>query len=666
MKLIKINKIKGFTLLEILIAIFIVSLISAMVWPSIGHMSDSRRIAETEKIMDEIEKAILGPKNNYDENGKRVIKGFVGDMKRWPWLWEPRPEIKPSFSGTGWEDPENMSTGLGQFCGYENGEPKYYVDPSKVILRPDGEFKQKFFKWKRPFRKIYDDLSNNDHIGGLKTENEGQPRGLWTKFVEDYPYSAGPNGFSEHKGYILSDDWKGPYINPPKNFNKDSSTHYAKNDFEYENLEPKWHYSGIHANSETWEDGCYNPATGELGEVFDDKEKFRLLQASERLTDAWKRALRFFITNDPDNENGTIFWIVSEGPDFEGVYPNKGICSSHSWTIDETDTMENNYDPELPENQDNIVRKLRSSVFEKIFKEETDEKISKTKEILEKIKKSITGDSPFGSNTGFYSDMLRFPYLYNESGEYKTTSDELFKKGYPKGLFNKSNKVGKVPFEKNEHSFGTGWKHSYLNLSSIYMDNDYIYDDFGNKIILFNDTTEKILLILSPGPDQIYDFYNEDLPETEIDINSYDPSLEVNQDNIILKISENDFLPGFLKIEKITILNASSTVKAGIYGIIGESSEPFISDLSLTDGDSDGLVDDMESSSPAFNFSDVSLKRLSSGGRYLVLFNDENSNNIPDNSESGKVYIFNVKSKSQYLISREINIDFSEFNEVFN
>jgi hypothetical protein len=328
--------------------------------------------------------------------------------------------------------------------------------------------------------------------------------------------------------------------------------------------------------------------------------------------------------------------------------------------------MENNYDPELPENQDNIVRKLRSSVFEKIFKEETDEKINNTKEILEKIKKSITGNSPFGANTGFYSDMLRFPYLYNESGEYKTTSDELFKKGYPKGLFNKSNKVGKVPFEKNEHSFGTGWKHSYLNLSSIYMDNDYIYDDFGNKIILFNDTTEKILLILSPGPDQIYDFYNEDLPETEIDINSYDPSLEVNQDNIILKISENDFLPGFLKIEKITILNASSTVKAGIYGIIGESSEPFISDLSLTDGDSDGLVDDMESSSPAFNFSDVSLKRLSSGGRYLVLFNDENSNNIPDNSESGKVYIFNVKSKSQYLISREINIDFSEFNEVFN
>ena len=70
------------------------------------------------------------------------------------------------------------------------------------------------------------------------------------------------------------------------------------------------------------------------------KRPSALLQTEGRLTDGWGRALRFFITSDPNHAGSTIFWILSEGPDGAGTYPAKGTCGAHVWTVDAADIMD--------------------------------------------------------------------------------------------------------------------------------------------------------------------------------------------------------------------------------------------------------------------------------------------------------------------------------------
>ena len=274
----------------------------------------------------------------------------------WPDLWEPRAEVKPSFGGIGWETPAAMATGLGQ-------GPDYTINPAYVFFRPGGAFAGGRWHWRRPYRRLYDDPSHADHIGGPAVENEGQPRGLWTRYPEDLPFDLPGH---PAPGLDLGDNWKGPYLAPPKDAHLSDSDHWATSAGAYDALEPVWHNSGAHANHETWEDGDDAPA-GELGEHFDEKEAFRLLQTDGCLVDGWDRALRFFISTDPDHAGATIFWILSEGPDGEGAYPNKGSCTGHAWTVDAADTMAAAYDPDASPNRDNLVLKFCSRDWQAVF-----------------------------------------------------------------------------------------------------------------------------------------------------------------------------------------------------------------------------------------------------------------------------------------------------------
>ena len=95
----------GFTLLEVLIVLFILGLLAAMVLPAMGVLDDRARRRITQERMDLIRRAILGPEDRFDAQGRPVIGGYVGDMRAWPDLWEARAEIKPHFGGTGWENP---------------------------------------------------------------------------------------------------------------------------------------------------------------------------------------------------------------------------------------------------------------------------------------------------------------------------------------------------------------------------------------------------------------------------------------------------------------------------------------------------------------------------------------------------------------------------------
>nr|NJM04257.1 hypothetical protein [Desulfobacula sp.] len=139
---------------------------------------------------------------------------------------------------------------------------------------------------------------------------------------------------------------------------------------------------------------------GGLGEGYDDKEKFRLLNTDGSLTDGWGRALRFFITADRDRPGSAIFWILSEGPDFDGRYPAKGTCNVTVWTPDPEDTMGKNYDETLPENKDNIIMKIYSHEFETVFQDQQAEKEKATQALLDRIKKALIGEAPLGRNSG--------------------------------------------------------------------------------------------------------------------------------------------------------------------------------------------------------------------------------------------------------------------------
>ena len=654
---------KGFTLLEVMIVIAIMGLIAAMTWPAMGLLDDNERRKITIVKMEKIRNAIIGPEDVYDETGTRIIGGYVGDMKKFPDLWEARAEIRPDFSGSTWPAP---ASGLGQ-------GPTYILNPAFVFFRPSGGFDNKRWKWNRPYRKLFDDTSNNyDHIGGLETENEGQPRGLWTRFTEDLGFDLPGHPCP---GAMEGEDWKGPYILVPMDKNLKSGTHYAGSDNEYLLLEPAWHSAGAHANHETWEDGDYSPIT-ELGEFYDEKEKFRVLKNNGRLTDGWERSFKFFITQDKDRPGSQIFWIISQGPDHEGKYPTKGTCGAHAWTVDANDTMGKNYDENIETNKDNIVMKIFSHEFEAIFKQEKIRKEEESRILLENIKKALTGECPHNSNYGFTGDMQRFPHLFvweSNLWDNEDTASQPYTKGQPRGLWtNKPNPAD--PADNIPASlWGTGFRTKYFNKPYGEKENEIIVDSWERQVLFFMDAANKALLILSRGEDGKFDFATVNLKKTEplnfteaLDVTTYNPLLPENLDNIYLIINPYDFIPGYIDAQKIIVLNATAgTTKARLFrGEGSAASQTLVCSAPLTDEDSDGALDDWAEGSPgtpSFIYNDTTAGKIHTGARYLVFWNDTNTDNQIDTGESFKAKIFNITAEPGTNKIPEIKVNSNDF-----
>jgi prepilin-type N-terminal cleavage/methylation domain-containing protein len=654
---------RGFTLLEVLIVLLILGMLAAMVVPAMGILDDRERERITRERMEIIRRAIVGPSDRFDRNGRRIIGGYVGDMGAWPDLWEARAEIKPNFSGTGWDNPSSLPPGLGQ-------GPDYTVDPDKVFFRPSGRFEKNNWRWYRPYRKLYDDPAGNDHIGGPETENEGQPRGLWTRYPEDLPFDLPGH---PAPGEELGPGWMGPYIMPPSDEKPSDSDHWALKDNEYEALEPAWHTSGPHADHETWEDGDNSPTTGELGEHFDEKEAFRLLQADGRLADGWGQAFRFFITEDPDYPGGTIFWILSEGSDGEGTYPAKGTCTGHSWSVDPADTMGLNYDPSAEQNRDNLVMKLFSRDWQTIFNEENLNKEEQTRETVAGIRAALLGEAPTGANTGFSGDLCDWPHLFrwedngtpgDPSDDYWDDEDgsDMYTKGQPRGLWtDKPGRSGGGDDLPPSH-WGLGWRHAYLGRPEGSGAENRLRDGWEREILFFRDESNDAVLILSRGLDGRFDFGAVNAEQTEpenfteaVDVTAYDPLLSVNEDNVFLVVQGGDRQPGFFRLLRFVVLDAKvadpaeGTTKACFFRDNG-TPIPGVDLLAasvLTDEDGDTLWDDWAvgdgtPADPAFNYDDTTAEQVPTGARYLVFWNDADEDDVIDGGENHFPLIFNV------------------------
>ncbi len=647
----------GFTLLEVMLVLTILGFLAAMIYPAVGLLNDRERERITRERIEEIRSAIVGATDRFDASGRRIIGGYVGDMREWPELWEPAPQVKKSVIGIPpLFDVENPTT------------PTYY------LFRPDGQFVGGVWRWQSsnqppgqpPFRKLSDAVGDLDHIGGLETENEGQPVGLWTDT---------PNG--ETAEILDPNLWRGPYLVAPVDRKPEDSGHLAESDGQYHDLAPAYLTA---LSAEDWEDGVYSPADGDPGEHGDDKEDFRLRQTEGRLADAWERALRFFITADPDRAGETIFWIVSEGADGEGTYPNKWNAGEN--TINSDNTMARKYDPLNPTlggynpddeyNKDNIVMKINSSEWRAIFTEQDAEKRRQTEDTLKIIRRALIGDSTAaegGSNTGFTGSLCRWPRLFRweDNGTPNDATDDFWDdqdavptsstKGQPRGLWtdtpNSADTADNL-VAPAWNTFGIGWKRSYLPPPFGNNGEEKLLDAWGRELLFFQDsgtdttlfTNDDILLVLSRGPDGRFAFGTTDSNNREpegfteaISVSSYTASDAggYNADNVVLIVRGSDWQPARLTLN-LTLLNATLQTRAMlVYGWNGAPLTKVASAPSaLTDEDSDGSTDDWRATpSPSFVFTNLTGEQAITGDRTLVLWEDTvAANNLIDSGET--------------------------------
>ena len=647
----KVKTQAGFTLLELVIVLFILGLMSAMAWSSLGVLDNDQRQKNTIATMEMIRDAIMGPKGIYDGAGRRVIGGYVGDMKKFPDLWEARAEVKPSFTGATWPSP---APGMGQ-------GPEFAMDPNKVFFRPSGKFASGRWQWLTPYRKLTNDTDvNADHIGGLETENEGQPRGLWTYYPEelsvDLPGHPAP-GFTE------GENWKGPYVNAPLNQAWQAGEHYAKSPAQYQALSPAWSNAD---GRETWEDGDYGAA---LGETFDDKEKFRLLKTHQRFEDGWGRALRFFITQDPDRSGSSIFWIVSEGPDYEGRYPTKGACIGQAWSVDANDTMGKNYDQTLAENQDNIVIKIYSREYETVFEQAEQDKEARTFRILQTVRTALAGDAPNGLNTGYTGTLLCLPSLFQWETDHWDDADGSgtpYTKGQPRGLWTAAPNSKDSGDNLAPSVWGVGWSAAYMAPPLGTGENEVLTDAWGRALLFFYDATDNAMMVLSRGRDGRFNFGNpENLTET-LDMDTYDASLEENQDNLVIRLRNYAHSTGFLTAGNITVLNATAGITKARLFIDGTlASDQIDTCTSLTDEDGDTILDDWSfgawPGNPWIDYGSTSSTTLGTGARYLVVWNDADADNEIDSGEEFKAVVFKVLALAGTGQIEKIRMDAANF-----
>jgi len=549
------------------------------------------------------------------------MRGILDDSQRERATIEKMDAVVEAMLGHAQlKDPLDLSRTIGGYVGDMGAWPQLY-EPGGTsgpggLGGVRGSFVGERFQWTRPFQLV---LNPNQ-------ESLGQPRGLWTR------------------DELLADakeKWKGPYLTQPVTRNPALGRHYAKNQAEYEALN------------------------------ITDRADFHLLQGGEQLADGWNRAFRFFITN-----NGETFCIVSLGPRGRGFPPGYvQVC-----------------DPNCLKNQGKIVRALERrdwaavQAARALRSTSTQQLIFIAQDHTERIVRALIGKSPAGPNTGYTGDLLDWPELFN--WVCSTTcqwapnwvdpvfpgASKPFKYGQPRGLWGQ----GALAASR----FGVGWRHAYLKAPDGRNEAELLLDAWNRPHHFFR-VEEPVgvggqvveqFMILSGGEDGTFHFPpadahghpDPDYPATggpaelakrvRFMMEHYNADHALNRDNIVRIVRRNEWLPGFLTINTLSVNNVQNCAqtKCGLRGVVGAlpGEGAWGPVLQCPDPVGDGVFSGGTwtlgirpgETAAAFFFNDQTANPIVTGGRYLVCWVDPNGDDRPDPGESGRWKIFSIRA----------------------
>jgi prepilin-type N-terminal cleavage/methylation domain-containing protein len=115
---------RGFTLMELIIVLAILAAFTAMAVPLAGRLEARGRERETERRLEQVREALLGPRGAFDAGGRRLLAGYAGDLGGVPplrrsvwndleqrWDWDP-PFVNPFANEQ--EAAAYWASGMGQ------------------------------------------------------------------------------------------------------------------------------------------------------------------------------------------------------------------------------------------------------------------------------------------------------------------------------------------------------------------------------------------------------------------------------------------------------------------------------------------------------------------------------------------------------------------------
>lgn len=479
-------------------------------------------------------------------------------------------------------------------------------------------------KWKHPdddYPGYPDVTSNVDPLTTLVGDENAQPAALWKKRLP--PYSGVT---------IVPQGWKGPYLAEP-------TDRYPEDQV--------WEYTG--------------PP--------DEQRRFRLRETEGRLSDGWGRA--FLIYVDDEDEDGDITNDMTT--DHSALYPSLGlsgvsvpcnlvfVSAGPDGLYDETDPA----DPAMAGNRDNLVFRIARKEWD-----DAEEKGRITAGTLEEIRKALLGHAPHGVNTGFTGTVGRWPKLFRWDDFHGTgvwddenASGVTFIKGQPRELWTKapndtSQTWGDPVEEPSWQEAGIGWRHAYLSAPWGTGEEEVLEDAWGREILIFRDTANDALLMLSRGPDGRFAFGHTDAHNTEpvdftessdptVDITQYDADAPWNQDNLVVTVTRSDWSIGAFRLNRFTVRGATDSItKAALFYASGASE---VKTAGVDGTSTSGVTWTMGSGAtptPAFNRTDVAQ-----GPRHLVFWDDTNGDGIIDTNpappppgENQYTYVVNISS----------------------
>lgn len=197
-----VRRAGGFTLLEVIVIIAVLGFLAAMFVPFIGHLDKAGRVKATRERLEAVRAAVAGPANTYDERGRRVVRGYAGDMDALPRLYK----FTWDAGENRWQKPEGAAVGEEVYSGGDGVDFTFIGQPLGLWEKFDRDTGIDWASWKGPYlaypRAAFDNA--NQDVSPLR-RTEGILADAWGRalfFIKEQDargvyllvISAGPDG----------------------------------------------------------------------------------------------------------------------------------------------------------------------------------------------------------------------------------------------------------------------------------------------------------------------------------------------------------------------------------------------------------------------------------------------------------------------------------------